>query len=105
MELSKFELVTLLSCLWLVLDVVRLRLILGFIAADECQSLFDELFDTLPWQQETVVDGDETYLQPRLTAWIGEHPYSYTGITHSPNTEVNGSMVVTLGQYKFCGIL
>ena len=61
----------------------------GHIAASECQSVFDELFNTLPWQQETVVDGDETYQQPRLTAWIGEHPYSYSGVTHPPNTEVS----------------
>ena len=69
--------------------VVRLRLMPDFIAADECKPVFDELLNTLPWQQETVVDGDETYQQPRLTAWIGEHPYSYSGITHPPNNEVN----------------
>lgn len=64
-----------------------LRLMPDFIAADECKPVFDELLNTLPWQQETVVDGDETYQQPRLTAWIGEHPYSYSGITHPPNNE------------------
>jgi len=60
----------------------------GFIAANECEPIFDELMSVLPWQQETVVDGDETYKNPRLTAWIGEHPYSYPGITHPPNNEV-----------------
>jgi len=70
--------------------VVRLRLMPEFIAADERKPVFDELLNTLPWQQETVVDGDETFLQPRMTAWIGEHPYSYAGITHPPNEEVNG---------------
>ena len=69
--------------------VGRLRLMPGFIAADECKPLFDELLNSLPWQQEAVVDGDETYLQPRLTAWLGELPYSYSGVTHAPNSEVN----------------
>ena len=61
----------------------------GYIAADECETLFDELLNTLPWRQETVVDGDETYQQPRMTAWFGEHPYSYAGVSHPPYTEVN----------------
>ena len=67
---------------------VRLRLIPGFIAADECQTICEELTNMLPWQQETVVNGDETYLQPRLTAWFGDLPYSYSGIRHPPYTEV-----------------
>jgi len=70
------------------LSTVRLRLIPGFIAADECQVICEELANTLPWQQETVVNGDETYLQPRLTAWFGNLPYSYSGVTHPPYTEV-----------------
>jgi len=74
--------------------VGRLRLMAGFIAASECESVFDELVNTLPWHQETVADGNESYQQPRMTAWIGEHPYSYSGITHSPNNEVNGKMVM-----------
>jgi len=67
----------------------------GFIAADECKPVFDELLSTLPWQQETVVDGNETYQQPRLTAWIGEHPYSYSGVTHPPNVEVGEQIIVS----------
>jgi len=72
----------------------------GFIAAGECESVFDELMNTLPWHQETVADGDTTYQQPRMTAWIGEHPYSYSGITHSPNNEVNRKHVL-----EFFGLL
>jgi len=70
--------------------VARLRLIPRFVAAEECDAIFDELMNSLPWQQETVVSGDETYKQPRLTAWFGELPYSYAGITHPPYTEVCG---------------
>ena len=69
--------------------MIRLRLIPGFIAADECPSICDELMNTLPWQQETVVNGDETYVQPRLTAWFGDLPYSYAGVSHPPYTEVH----------------
>jgi len=72
-----------------------------FIAADDCVTIFDELLDALPWHQETVADGDETYQQPRLTAWIGEHPYSYSGVSHPPNTEVN---IHTYSGITRCGI-
>jgi len=81
------------SCIFYV--VARLCLMPGFIAADECKPVFDELLSTLPWQQETVVDGNETYQQPRLTAWIGEHPYSYSGVTHPPNVEVGEQIIVS----------
>lgn len=64
-----------------------LRLMPGFIAADECEPIFDELLNTLPWRQETVVDGDETYQQPRMTAWFGDLPYSYSGVSHPAFTK------------------
>jgi len=76
--------------------VARLCLTPGFIVADECKPVFDALLNTLPWHQETVVNGDETYQQPRLTAWLGEHPYSYAGITHPPNNEVNEKNVMSV---------
>ena len=85
--------VLLLHCVGL---VVRLRLLPGFIASDECEPILDELLNSLPWHQETVVDGDDTYQQPRLTAWLGEHPYSYSGVTHPPNTEVSGTAVYSV---------
>ena len=83
--------------------VARLRLTPQFIAVDDCESIFNDLLNTLPWKQETVVNGDETYQQPRLTAWLGEHPYSYAGVTHPPYTEVNGqtSLITRIFSWLF----
>lgn len=67
----------------------RLRLIPGFIEPAECDILLQKLISELPWHQETVVRPDEVYVQPRMTAWFGDLPYSYSGITHPTNNEVD----------------
>jgi mRNA N1-methyladenine demethylase len=66
----------------------RLRLIPGFIEPEECDMLLQKLLHELPWQQETVERPNEVYLQPRMTAWFGDLPYSYSGITHPTNNKV-----------------
>ena len=50
--------------------------------------MFHDLNAELPWRQRSDVKNGEEYLQPRLTAWFGEHPYSYSGVTHESRTEV-----------------
>lgn len=50
--------------------------------------MYDELYHGLPWRQRSDMKNGEKYLQPRLTAWYGDHPYSYSGITHEACTEV-----------------
>lgn len=50
--------------------------------------LFDELYHGLAWRQRSDFKNGEKYLQPRLTAWYGDHPYSYSGVTHDANIQV-----------------
>ena len=67
----------------------RIRIIPGFYEPAECDSLLDALVHELPWQQETVTRGvGDTYVQPRMTAWFGDVPYSYSGITHPTDNQV-----------------
>ncbi|KAH3728630.1 alpha-ketoglutarate-dependent dioxygenase alkB homolog 3-like [Dreissena polymorpha] len=66
----------------------RIRLFPNFIEQKEADSLYETLFHELPWRQRTDVKKDgEKFLQPRLTAWYGDHPYSYSGLTHEARTD------------------
>ncbi|KAK3098692.1 hypothetical protein FSP39_022094 [Pinctada imbricata] len=74
--------------------VSRLRFFPQFIDPDEANDLYDDLYHNIPWRQRNDVDKKtgESFLQPRLTAWYGDFPYSYSGLTHEPNTEWLGSL-------------
>ena len=72
-----------------VLAVYRLRFFPVFFDPKEAEWMFKELHDELPWRQRSDVKNGEEYLQPRLTAWFGEHPYSYAGVTHESLKEVD----------------
>lgn len=39
----------------------------------------------IPWKQEPIVLFGKKIMQPRLTAWVGEKPYTYSGITMQPH--------------------
>ena len=65
-----------------------MRLFYDFFTADDSAYFFDELFDALPWKQRSDVKNGETYLQPRLTAWFGDHGYKYSGVVHQPQPNV-----------------
>lgn len=60
----------------------RLRLFPAFLDPKEADWMFTELHHELPWRQRSDVKNGEEYLQPRLTAWFGDHSYSYSGVTH-----------------------
>ncbi|ESN99185.1 hypothetical protein HELRODRAFT_185055 [Helobdella robusta] len=60
----------------------RIALVTNFIDSSECGWMFDQLNDELSWKQHEVHRIGKTYMQPRMTAWIGNVPYSYSGITH-----------------------
>ena len=66
----------------------RLRLFHGFFADAESRVFFDELFHGLPWRQRSDVKDGQSYLQPRLTAWYGDHAYAYSGVKHQANPQV-----------------
>jgi hypothetical protein len=42
------------------------------------------LIGTIPWQAETAQLFGRELVVPRLTAWFGDAPYSYSGILHRP---------------------
>ena len=50
--------------------------------------MYNDLYHEVPWRQRSDVKNGESFLQPRLTAWYGDFPYSYSGVQHDANTEV-----------------
>ncbi|KAK7494562.1 hypothetical protein BaRGS_00014215 [Batillaria attramentaria] len=67
--------------------VSRLRFFPNFLDPQHSKELFQQLFHEVPWRQRSIIVGGVSYLQPRLTAWFGEQPYSYSGVTHEPNQQ------------------
>lgn len=61
-----------------------LTLLRGFLAADEAAALHAQLLDGIDWRQETVSVFGKRHLQPRLSAWIGDQAYTYSGLTVAP---------------------
>ncbi|XP_037695382.1 alpha-ketoglutarate-dependent dioxygenase alkB homolog 3 isoform X2 [Choloepus didactylus] len=68
--------------------VSRLRLYPGFLDLKEADGILEQLLQDVPWKQRTGIREDITYQQPRLTAWYGELPYTYSRITMEPNPHV-----------------
>jgi alkylated DNA repair dioxygenase AlkB len=58
-----------------------------FLQKEEADSLFQELQQNIPWQQDEITIYGKKHLQPRLTALYGNEgkPYSYSNITMQPH--------------------
>ncbi|XP_008585622.1 PREDICTED: alpha-ketoglutarate-dependent dioxygenase alkB homolog 3 isoform X2 [Galeopterus variegatus] len=69
--------------------VSRVRLYPGFVDLQEADWILEQLCRDIPWKQRTGIRQDITYQQPRLTAWYGELPYTYSRITLEPNPHIN----------------
>ncbi|XP_040351327.1 alpha-ketoglutarate-dependent dioxygenase alkB homolog 3 isoform X1 [Herpailurus yagouaroundi] len=65
--------------------VSRVCLYPGFVDLKEADWVLEQLCEVVPWKQRTGIREDVTYKQPRLTAWYGELPYTYSRITMEPN--------------------
>ncbi|XP_062052261.1 alpha-ketoglutarate-dependent dioxygenase alkB homolog 3 isoform X5 [Lepus europaeus] len=65
--------------------VSTVRLYPGFIDLKEADWMLERLCQDVPWKQRTGIRENITYQQPRLTAWYGELPYTYSRITMEPN--------------------
>ncbi|KAM8970668.1 alpha-ketoglutarate-dependent dioxygenase alkB homolog 3 isoform X2 [Sarcophilus harrisii] len=65
----------------------RIRLFPNFIDSEEADWIFEQLCQDIPWKQRTGNREGMSYLQPRLTAWYGELPYTYSRITMEPNPQ------------------
>ncbi|KAF3822015.1 hypothetical protein GH733_007389 [Mirounga leonina] len=55
------------------------------VSPTEADWVLQQLCEVVPWKQRTGIRDDVTYKQPRLTAWYGELPYTYSRITMEPN--------------------
>jgi alkylated DNA repair dioxygenase AlkB len=58
-----------------------------FLSKEEADSLFLELIENIPWQQDEITVYGKKHLQPRLTALYGNEgkPYSYSNIVMQPH--------------------
>jgi alkylated DNA repair dioxygenase AlkB len=53
-------------------------------AQEVSKRLFVELHDSINWKHEPIKLFGKYILQPRLTAYYGDKPYTYSGITMQP---------------------
>jgi alkylated DNA repair dioxygenase AlkB len=51
---------------------------------DDAGRLFDVLQDQIAWEQHAVTLYGRTMPAPRLSVWIGDSAYRYSGIVHEP---------------------
>ncbi|ERE69617.1 putative alpha-ketoglutarate-dependent dioxygenase alkB-like protein [Cricetulus griseus] len=65
--------------------VIEVCLYPGFVDLKEADWILERLCQDVPWKQRMGIREDITYPQPRLTAWYGELPYTYSRITMEPN--------------------
>ncbi|XP_063145704.1 alpha-ketoglutarate-dependent dioxygenase alkB homolog 3 [Candoia aspera] len=67
--------------------VSKIHLIPGFVSLSEADWMFDQLFHEIPWRQRTHVRHDRSYDEPRLTAWYGKLPYTYSRLEMQANPD------------------
>ncbi|MEQ8322886.1 MAG: alpha-ketoglutarate-dependent dioxygenase AlkB [Rhodospirillales bacterium] len=48
------------------------------------ERIFQEIHDEVNWLQEDITLFGRTHAMPRLTCWMGERAYRYSGLTHPP---------------------
>jgi alkylated DNA repair dioxygenase AlkB len=51
---------------------------------DDADQLFARLREGIAWEQHTITLYGRTVLTPRLTSWMGDGPYRYSGIVNEP---------------------
>ena len=78
----------------LVTAKLRLRITLGAVQpdcidyypdwVDDTDQLFKLLWDEIAWEQHAIKLYGRTVRTPRLTAWMGDGPYRYSGIVNEP---------------------
>jgi alkylated DNA repair dioxygenase AlkB len=59
----------------------------NFLSPEKANTLFEELLENTPWQQDEITVYGKRHLQPRLTSLYGnkEKPYSYSNIIMQPH--------------------
>jgi alkylated DNA repair dioxygenase AlkB len=56
----------------------------NFFDRQQSQQLFSELNDRIEWKQERIKLFGKYLLEPRLTAYYGDKPYRYSGVSRYP---------------------
>ncbi|XP_062973509.1 alpha-ketoglutarate-dependent dioxygenase alkB homolog 3 [Elgaria multicarinata webbii] len=67
--------------------VSRIHLIPAFLDLKEADWMFEQLLQEIPWRQRAHIRQDLSYDEPRLTAWYGEIPYTYSRLTMHANPD------------------
>ncbi|XP_053139069.1 alpha-ketoglutarate-dependent dioxygenase alkB homolog 3 [Hemicordylus capensis] len=67
--------------------VSHIHLVPCFIDSKEADWMFEQLLQEIPWRQRTHVRQDLYFEEPRLTAWYGELPYTYSRLTMQANAD------------------
>ena len=52
-----------------------------FLNEDEAYDYFEHLCQTINFDSRDIIIHGIAYPQPRLVAWFGPFPYSYSGVT------------------------
>lgn len=61
-----------------------LQLYRNILPATKSADFFNDLADGLDWKQEQLFLFGRTIPMPRLTAWYGDAPYTYSRLVHQP---------------------
>ena len=84
----------------------------NFLSKEKADSLFHELLENTPWQQDEITVYGKKHLQPRLTALYGNEgkPYSYSNIIMQPHFWTSPlqkikSLVESVSETKFTTVL
>ncbi len=56
----------------------------AFFTPQESKAYLHDLINSVAWKQEPIKIFGKEIMQPRLTAWYGDKPYTYSGITMEP---------------------
>ncbi|CAC5403160.1 ALKBH3 [Mytilus coruscus] len=72
--------------------VSRIRFFPNFLDPTEADTIYNDLYHEVPWRQRSDFKNGESFLQPRLTAWYGDFPYSYSGVRHEANAEWHSTL-------------
>lgn len=66
----------------------------AFLSREDADNFLQQLQTEIHWKQEPIFLFGKKIMQPRLTAWLGDKPYSYSGITMQPHAFGPAMMVI-----------
>lgn len=69
---------------WDLADGGSLSLYDRWLSSEDATRTFERLLADLDWKQRAIRIMGREVLQPRLTAWYGDAPYTYSGVTLDP---------------------